>query len=380
MSDPERLASGELVYTGALRTPVEAIVRAVPYRDGMAGVSAESFALVGDVHLWRGRLAPEDYTVPTPDGRPATREYAGERLARVICADREMLDEEAITRIADAIASEQITAVARAIRQVVSRHPEIRTAVVTGLGSFIGVDAARAAGLEVRALADDIGEDAARYAPAAAVALLCATDRGADVVTSARADASGTMRSGSPPRSTVVIKVGGGLLAHVDHLDRVLRAISDLSRDSSRADRSRGRAIRRRGPRRRCPARPRPGRGALDGGAWDGPVCAPARIACLARGCRLQPRRDRGGLRPQPAAGARPVGVALSGRSAPALLGRDERQHCRVGGGRVAGRSSRPGEAARCAWCRASWMRTSTEPFHQQWRTTALPRMTRSSC
>ena len=34
MTDPERLASGELVYTGALRTPVEAIVRDVPYRDG----------------------------------------------------------------------------------------------------------------------------------------------------------------------------------------------------------------------------------------------------------------------------------------------------------------------------------------------------------
>ncbi len=190
MSDPERLASGELVYTGALRTPVEAIVRAVPYRDGMAGVSAEAFALVGDVHLWRGRLAPEDYTVPTPDGRPATREYAGERLARVICADREMLDEEAITRIADAIASEQTTSIASAIRQVVSRHPEIQAAVVTGLGSFIGVEAARAAGLEVRALADDIGEDAARYAPAAAVALLyvALTDRGANVVTFAGAD------------------------------------------------------------------------------------------------------------------------------------------------------------------------------------------------
>ena len=100
----------------------------------MAGLSAESFALVGDVHLWRGRLAPEDYTVPTPDGRPATREYAGERVARVICADRELLDEEAIMRIADAIAAEQVTAVARAIRQVVSRHPEIRIAVVTGLG------------------------------------------------------------------------------------------------------------------------------------------------------------------------------------------------------------------------------------------------------
>ena len=72
LTDPERLASGELVYTGALRTPVEAIVREVPYRDGLAAVSAEAFALIGDVHLWHGRLAPEDYSVGTPDGRAKT--------------------------------------------------------------------------------------------------------------------------------------------------------------------------------------------------------------------------------------------------------------------------------------------------------------------
>ena len=94
-TDPDRLASGELVYTGALRTPVEAIVSEVPYGDGTAGVSAEGFALAGDVHVWRGSLAPSDYTVPTPDGRPPTPEFCGERLARVICADRELIDRDA---------------------------------------------------------------------------------------------------------------------------------------------------------------------------------------------------------------------------------------------------------------------------------------------
>src|SRR5687768_8249943 len=83
-TDPDRLASGELVYTGALRTPVETIVRDVPYRGGRAAVSAEGFALVGDAHLWRERLTAEDYTVATPDGRAANREFAGERLARMV--------------------------------------------------------------------------------------------------------------------------------------------------------------------------------------------------------------------------------------------------------------------------------------------------------
>ena len=96
-TDPARLASGELVYTGALRTPVEAIVQRVPLGASFAAVSAESFALIGDVHVWRGDLAAEDYSVTAPDRRPASREFAGERIARVVCADREMLDDRAIS-------------------------------------------------------------------------------------------------------------------------------------------------------------------------------------------------------------------------------------------------------------------------------------------
>jgi probable H4MPT-linked C1 transfer pathway protein len=172
-TDPERLATGELVYTGALRTPCESVTPEVPWGDGACGVSADGFALIGDVHLWAGRLHPEDYTVTPPDGRPATREFAGERLARVVCADREMLDEAAITRIADALAEAQLRRIVAAIARVRGRHGALEVAVVTGVGDFIAAAAARAAGLTVEALADRIG-DAARTAPAAAVAWLLA--------------------------------------------------------------------------------------------------------------------------------------------------------------------------------------------------------------
>jgi hypothetical protein len=173
-NDPGRLASGELVYLGAVRTPVEAITHSVPLGDGHAGTSAEGFAIAGDVHLWRGTLSPAAYNVPTPDGRPATRVYAGERLARVVCADRELVDAVALDRIADAIAMAQVERTAAAIGRVRARHPEIGTAVVTGAGDFIAAAAAERAGLEVRWLADALGPDAAVAAPAAAVALLLA--------------------------------------------------------------------------------------------------------------------------------------------------------------------------------------------------------------
>jgi hypothetical protein len=171
-TDPDRLASGELVYTGAVRTPVEAILPAVPYRTGSAGVSAEGFALIGDAHVWRGELDAADYATPAPDGRPVTRELSGERLARVICADRDMLDDAGVSRIADAVAAAQVEQVTAAIGRVAARHPAIRTAVITGLGGFIGERAARATGMHVVALAAEIGGAAARCAPAAAVALL----------------------------------------------------------------------------------------------------------------------------------------------------------------------------------------------------------------
>jgi (4-(4-[2-(gamma-L-glutamylamino)ethyl]phenoxymethyl)furan-2-yl)methanamine synthase len=172
-TDPARLATGELVYTGAIRTPVESMVRDVPLGDGRAAVSAEWFATVGDAHVWLGVLDPADYTVPTPDGRPATREFAGERLARVVCGDREMLDEAAIDAIARTVADAQLRLVSGAVRRVRATAPEASIAIVTGLGDFVAVEAARRAGLDVALLADSLGA-AARTAPAAAVACLLA--------------------------------------------------------------------------------------------------------------------------------------------------------------------------------------------------------------
>lgn len=170
-TDPARLLSGELVYTGALRTPAEAVAPRVPLWGGSAAVSADGFALIGDAHLWLGNLSPGDYTCRTPDGRPPTREFAGERLARTVCADREMLDDSALDAIAGALADAQVRAVAEALGRILERWPVITAAVVTGLGDFIAVAAAETMGMDIVRLADRLGQSA-RTAPAAAVALL----------------------------------------------------------------------------------------------------------------------------------------------------------------------------------------------------------------
>ena len=236
-TDPARLASRELVYSGALRTPTEAIVRHVPLDDATATVSGEGFALIGDVHVWRGDLDAADYSVPTPDRRSASRDHAGERIARIVCADREMLDGSAISRIADAVAAEQVIQITDAVARVRDRHPSLSVAVVTGLGAFIAERAARVAGLRVIALAESIGVDGARAAPAAAVALLMdrqdAPRRSAVVALDARPDLPA--RTASAAIADVVVKVGGSLLAHGPVLDGVIEAIVDAARDTRAA-------------------------------------------------------------------------------------------------------------------------------------------------
>ncbi|HLG59906.1 MAG TPA: hydantoinase/oxoprolinase family protein [Vicinamibacterales bacterium] len=234
-TDPARLVSGELVYTGAVRTPVEAIASHVPFGHGVAGLSAEAFALAGDVHVWRGSLAPSDYTCPTPDGRAATREFAGERLARAICADRDLVTDDAVTRIADALAGAQVERIAESIRRVRARHPSISAAVVTGLGAFIGEAAARAAGLHVTQMAAELGNAAARCAPAAAVAILLEVAGRDNSQPTPRLSELGVGPFGNwelTPLVQAVIKLGGGVLADPECFEAVLRAIGALARES----------------------------------------------------------------------------------------------------------------------------------------------------
>jgi probable H4MPT-linked C1 transfer pathway protein len=176
-TDPERLLAGELVYTGAVRTNVAAIVARVPLWDGQCPVAAEYFAVSGDAHLLRGDLAPAEYTCPTPDGRPATAEFAAERLARVVCADAEMLTRAEIEAIAAAVAEAQVQAIAAALSRVEPCVTPPARVIATGQGAFLAHRAAAARGLPSRDLSELLGVDVGSAAPAVAVAWLL-LDRG----------------------------------------------------------------------------------------------------------------------------------------------------------------------------------------------------------
>src|SRR5207302_4679388 len=105
-SDPERLRHRELVYTGIRRTPVCALLG--------SGGAAEWFATTLDVYLILGELAEHRGDCDTADGRPATRDGAHARLARMLCADRETSTEAQIRRLALRIRNRQLRLLRRA--------------------------------------------------------------------------------------------------------------------------------------------------------------------------------------------------------------------------------------------------------------------------
>ncbi len=180
-NDLKKLVNGELVYTGSLRTNVAATVSSLPVRGGTARVSSEFFAQSGDVHRVLGHITETEYTVETPDGRGKTREECLARLARVVCADTEMLSEPEIMQIARHVYKQQIEQIAEALTQVYSRlKPKAKQTVptvVTGLGrDFLARKAAEKAGV---AKTIDFGDlypgGAALASPAAGVAYMTAS-------------------------------------------------------------------------------------------------------------------------------------------------------------------------------------------------------------
>jgi probable H4MPT-linked C1 transfer pathway protein len=177
-TDPERLGRGELLYSGALRTPVCATVRRVPLWGSWCPVSAEFFATAQDVHLLLGNLPAAQCTSPTADGRPATPEFAAERLARVVCADSEMLSREEIEAVARYVAQEQVGQISQAMAQVMSRVKFNGPVVAVGVGAFLAEAAAARLGLDsLRPLALASSE-ASLAAPAVAVARLLQERKG----------------------------------------------------------------------------------------------------------------------------------------------------------------------------------------------------------
>jgi len=182
-TDIARLLNGELLYTGALRATIPSIVHKVPFHGKMCPISFEKFALIADVHLLLDHITPVEYTCETADGREKTKSDALARLARIICADTNMLSEHEIYIIAAYIYERQLDQIRESITQVLMTHKgyDLTTPVViTGLGGeFLGRKITEQIGFQkIISLEEELGYQGSIAAPAVAIAILLAEEYG----------------------------------------------------------------------------------------------------------------------------------------------------------------------------------------------------------
>jgi hypothetical protein len=175
-TDRQRLQLGQLVYTGIQRTPVHAILDRFQMPDGQnCPVMAERFATAHDAYLILRELPEQADNCESADGRPLTRPFAIGRLARMIGEDAETIDEGLALSMAEQVAAAQVRQVTAAIMANLPPGKGSCCLLTSGHGQPLTRRLQRSPELcrhEFRSLDDVIGTEAARCAPALAVARL----------------------------------------------------------------------------------------------------------------------------------------------------------------------------------------------------------------
>ena len=178
--DAARLALGELVYSGVVRTPVMAMAQTLPFAGAEIGVMAEYFATSGDVHRLTGALPEGADLHPTADNRGKSVPESRARLARMIGRDAAAAPEADWAALAFALTARQLFQLECACQRVLSgvSLPEEAPLIGAGIGRFLMAELARRLRRPYRDFAsliaapDGIAAAAADAAPAVAVALL----------------------------------------------------------------------------------------------------------------------------------------------------------------------------------------------------------------
>ncbi len=174
-TDPERLRCRELLYTGVRRTPLCAMLS--------REVAAELFATTLDVYLVLRKIAENPEDRDTADGRPATIDAAYDRLARMLCADRETATREELGLLAARVWRRQTMQLRAAIQDVARGGVAVSPTafVLAGSGAFLAgelLEQEEFSGARVLSLDQELGPEASAAACAHALAVIASERTG----------------------------------------------------------------------------------------------------------------------------------------------------------------------------------------------------------
>ena len=175
-SDAERLAAGELIYTGMTRSFVMALAERAPFRGAWTPLMNEYFANSADVHRILGDLPDGADKMTTADNREKTVEASRARLARMIGREAEEGAASEWDGLASWFAEAQIRQIADAASLRLSRNDVAVGApvVAAGVGEAVAAEVARRVRRACVGFSSLIAAspEASHCAPAVAVALL----------------------------------------------------------------------------------------------------------------------------------------------------------------------------------------------------------------
>jgi probable H4MPT-linked C1 transfer pathway protein len=181
LTDPDRLATGELVYTGLTRTAVMGVATRATFKGRPQTLAREYLATMADVRRILGTLPADVDQHATADGRGKTVDESIARFARMFGRDAADGTLEDWRAAAAAIRDTQLASILEGCRDVLAATPLPAEAPVVAAGIGAGDVEEIAVGLQRKCLTfgELVGAESRRLAathcaPAVAVALLLA--------------------------------------------------------------------------------------------------------------------------------------------------------------------------------------------------------------
>ena len=129
------LNSSELIYSGALRTPINAIVQKIIISKRVYNVIPENFARMSDVYRILSIVSPkQDYT-DTSDKRSKTKRHSMERLSRVFGFDYSEEKIKTLIKLSEKIMSVHLEQISCKIeKHIIDKFKNVKEIKIIGMG------------------------------------------------------------------------------------------------------------------------------------------------------------------------------------------------------------------------------------------------------
>jgi probable H4MPT-linked C1 transfer pathway protein len=157
--DAGRLATGELLYQGVVRTPLCALAPRVPFGGVPVNVMNEWFATTADVYRLTGELDPAHDQARTADGSDKGVDATCRRLARMIGRDgrdRSVAEWLALAHAWRRVQADAVEVEALRVREA-AELPADAPVVAAGCGAFLALAVARRLRVPARRFSEVMG-------------------------------------------------------------------------------------------------------------------------------------------------------------------------------------------------------------------------------